>query len=254
MFRVLPEPASRSVKIITKPGYPAPLPDVAGLEFQPLDFTGPAEARQSRRWDRAMRRVEITPIDNGLRCDLASDPDDERSPYSGVSFAVPGMQALRFDLELTNPEDISSVYVYVYGARKGQFIKWHWKLSRLQRQQGFSGPVVLVPNQPSDYFRIESELAADQIREVHVFIRIKRGAQAGFILRGVESGAAPASADYRHGIPPPGVCIFVSEDKPVPADLIAGPVFTPTITEECRAPGEVIAEAARAAVAPRSDE
>lgn len=194
VFKILPERPPDLIEVISRPRYPADPPHISDRALEPIRFDAAPETYLSR-WRKGVAGVEIVPQDGGLRCELIPGPVGEDNHYGGVHFAVPGMEALRLELELTDSRNVEWLYIYVYGAERGRIIRWRWHLTRSQRERGVSGTFTLVPAEPSGYFRASGHIPAAEIRDVHVFLRMVKGTRAGFVLRRAE--VIPAAGTSR---------------------------------------------------------
>jgi hypothetical protein len=109
-----------------------------------------------------------------------------------VRFNAAGLRALRFTAAFRNPENIRVVYVDAYGAGRRRVARGLWRARGHARPGVEPELFVLVPGEPTAFFR--SEGYADQaIAEIHVFIRVTPGTEAGFVLRDVAVATGPAT-------------------------------------------------------------
>ena len=200
VFKILPEPAPPSLKIVDTHGLPSAPPDVSEFQFDPITFQDDS-ARFLSRWKRASRDVRLTPENHGLRCDVIGDPDSEDSQYGGLKFDVVGLKALRLKLSLINPENVSNIYVYAYGCDKGQLMRWFWSVPPRQRTTPIPDSLVFVPGQPSGGFRFSGDFPPQDIQTVEVFIRLDPGTNAGFILHQAEAATFLPSAAETSSLP-----------------------------------------------------
>ncbi len=197
VFKILPEAPPHPLKIIDRPTFPAEPQDVSAFEFHPVSFADDLSQYLSR-WKRDSLQVELERLDEGLRCEITGDPDSQESQYGGVRFDVAGLQALRLSLSLTNPENVCNLYVYAYGRKREQLMRWHWSINPRQRMEKFPDPLVFVPGQPTGYFRLTSKIPPAEVRTIEVFIRIEPGTRAGFVLHRAEAAqyfGPPGAAD-----------------------------------------------------------
>jgi len=197
VFKILPEPPAKPLKIISKPSYPADPLDVTRFAFESISLEGTPGAFKSR-WKRASRSVDIEQVEDGLSCEVTGDPDSNESQYGGVKFKVAGMQALRLNLSLTNAANVRNLYVYAYGRKKGRLMRWQWSMAPRQRKKPLPNPLVFIAGEPSGYFRLKGEIPPESIKEIDVFIRIVSGSRAGFVLHNAEVASCRAArADAR---------------------------------------------------------
>lgn len=134
--------------------------------------------------------VVVTAVDGGIRCTVtvASDCTDtgDGVDHAGIRIPVNGLRAARFDLVLINSENIVGFYVYALTATD-RSIRWRWDLDPAAQQFGFAGPVTVVPGYRARWLELVDNTANPRaIRDLHVFIAVKPGTQAGFELRNLE--------------------------------------------------------------------
>ncbi len=66
-------------------------------------------------------------------------------------------------------------------------IRWHWELSPEAQQFGFAGTFTLVPGYDAHRLQLAVNTARlGDIRDLHLFVEVKRGTHAGFELRHLE--------------------------------------------------------------------
>lgn len=198
VFRVLARDVPAAPVIVDRPLVPAYRPYLADGEMQPMPFCGAAHTYASRRWHAGLAASQFDHYKGGIRCEFTGDPNVPGSHYGGLQLDVPGMHALSFTLELFDSPNIHSVFVYAYGDGNG-VAQWRWTLRHTQRKVGYEGPVHLVPGAASHHFEFDGELDPDQIREVHVFLKVMHGKHAGFAIRNVEiapAASSPPEADF----------------------------------------------------------
>jgi hypothetical protein len=186
VFRILPAEPPPWLRVIAKPAYPADVPYVPDRLFEPVHFDREPGGYLSNKWHKGIGGAEVTREGDGLRCELLPGPVGEDPHYGGVHFEVNGMRAVRLDLELLESEHVEVLYVYIYGSERGQLLRYQWSLRSTQRRRGVSGSFTLVPSRPSGYFRASGEIPPEQIRDVHVFVRLQKGKSAGLVLRRAE--------------------------------------------------------------------
>lgn len=190
VFKVLPAEAPSFVEIVARAvgtTWPATLDD---LRFAPLPRAASPEELRSRRWTPEAAFVDISTDDQSVHCATRPDPGGTEPRHAGVQFTVGGLTALRGELELTNPQDIQAVYVYLYGDR-GDTARYQRRLTPSERRFGVREPFVIAPGQPAGSFGVSGGIAPQDVREVHILVRVAPGAAAGFTLRNLEV-ATPA--------------------------------------------------------------
>lgn len=172
VYRVFPPdqaPAIRTVLSDWSP--PAYVPFVERALLQPMvPAQGPA-GYVSRRWRGKDTDVVVKVEDGAITGSLRS----EREPaLGGIQLSVPGMQALRFSLDLPMPEAVEGLYVYAYN-EAGDVMRWQLRFQLRHKRRGVTNPLTFVPGEPSGPFRLSGALAPEDIRTVHIFLRAKPG-------------------------------------------------------------------------------
>jgi hypothetical protein len=168
------------------PGAPvATQPSVEGLTFQSVTFQDPVATTHISAWKKNSKKVTVTREGDGLRCEVEGGSGPE-SNYGGVTFPVSGeIKALRLELTLVNPENVSGVWVDGI-AGKARRLRWVWRPSKAASPAG-RATYVLVPGEKSGPFRAERNESAKDFQRVDVFIRLRGpGQKAGFVLHRAE--------------------------------------------------------------------
>ncbi|MBP7745385.1 MAG: glycosyltransferase family 39 protein [Phycisphaerae bacterium] len=186
VFKILPAEPPPFVAVLA-PATLTEVPiDLSQLEFESLTLAGPPEALRSRRWVPDATTVEITLDKNSVRCLTRPDPGGSETRHAGIQFSVVGLAALRGDLTLTNAHDVQVVFVYLYGGEPGSVARYQWRLRARDRTDDRHEPMLIVPGLATGGFRLAGGIAPEDVREVHVFVRVAPGAAAGFTLRNLE--------------------------------------------------------------------
>ena len=102
---------------------PAPDPDVRQYSFSEVDLNGVPADYKSTRWVRRSKEITVErDSGGGLRCQVVGG--SESGPqYGGVKFPMNGMKALRLELTLLNPDDISGIHVDGYDAERKRVLR-----------------------------------------------------------------------------------------------------------------------------------
>ncbi|MGH2897963.1 MAG: hypothetical protein ACRDMZ_04760, partial [Solirubrobacteraceae bacterium] len=96
-------------------------PDVTNLAFRPVAFAAPY-ARHASQLRASAAGITIHPIDGGLRCSVAAElgaactTAEGDADRAGIRAEVHGLRAARFDLALTDAENIVSFHVLAESA------------------------------------------------------------------------------------------------------------------------------------------
>lgn len=176
-------------------------PSVADLAFRAVPFTAPYARHASELRAPAAGStagITIEPIDGGLRCVTAPDPDaacrvtGEEGAPAGIHAEVHGLRAARFELVLIGAEGIVSFHVLAESASH-RTLRWRWDLDRDARQFGFHGAFTVVPGHGARRLRrLGGSAAPGEIVALHLYITVKPavtgkpGARAGFEVRHLE--------------------------------------------------------------------
>jgi hypothetical protein len=165
-------------------------PSVADLAFRPVPFTAPYARYASEL--RAPAGITIEPIDGGLRCTTASDPDaacavtGEDGDHAGIHVEVHGLRAARFELTLLGAENIVSFHMFAESASH-RTLRWRWDLGPDAQQFGFRGAFTVVPGYGAQRLqRVGGSAAPGDIVALHLYVTVKSGTRVGFEVRHLE--------------------------------------------------------------------
>jgi hypothetical protein len=147
----------------------------------------PAPPQLASHWCQRSR-VEVSTHDGSLRCEVTALDDGSGTSYGGVRLPIVRPARLRLDLELVGLEHVDAVYVYGEDARHRRHLRWQWSRPSIHRSP--RDVFELVAGEDGGSFRALEPAAADDVTEVHVFLRVAPGQRAGFVLHGVESWTA----------------------------------------------------------------
>jgi hypothetical protein len=166
-------------------------PSVADLAFRPVPFTAPY-ARHASELRAPAAGITIEPIDGGLRCATARDPDaacevtGEEGDHAGIHAEVHGLRAARFELALLDAENIVSFHVLAESASH-RTLRWRWDLGPDAQQFGFRGAFTVVPGHGAQRLqRVGGSAAPGEIVALHLYVTVKPGTRAGFEVRHLE--------------------------------------------------------------------
>lgn len=168
-------------------------PSVSGLHFRPVALAAPYE-RYVSPLRHPEARIDIAPIDGGIRSTVTAEPTacmvtDDDGHYGGVHVPIAGLRAMRFELNLINPENVIAVNIHAL-TKTSRSVRWRWKLSphaQQSDQSWLAATFTLVPGSSDHRLRLAVDTAnLRDLRDLHVFIGVKPGTQAGFELRKLE--------------------------------------------------------------------
>lgn len=168
-------------------------PSVRGLAFRSITFAAPYEQHASRL-HRSGDHATVEPVGGGVRCSVTDDTrdgctvtgDDGPYAYAGVHAPIRGLRAARFEIKLIDPENIVDVNVRAQ-SMTSRSVGWRWQLSPQVQPFDYAGTFTLVPGYPAHQLALaDSTAKAADLRDLHVFITVKPGTQAGFELKNLE--------------------------------------------------------------------
>jgi hypothetical protein len=179
VYKILPQPLPEKLAVIERN---VPL-DLSGL---PLAAVAPAEIVPTDRWNRGVTAPVFEHQPDGVSVSATAAAGADRSLVGVVFPLASGIRAMRFDLHVEG--DVDSVFIYTNGGRGARGAqRWRWQV----KDQEHDVTEALAPGGHGVRFQpIQSSLPPDQVREVHVFVHLKRGKTGGFTLRNVQ--VAPA--------------------------------------------------------------
>lgn len=199
LFRIVTEPLARDTpewQMLERVAWEqeswlAGPPSVADLAFRPVPFTAPY-ARYASELRAPAAGLSLEPIDGGLRCATASDPDaacrvtGEEGDHAGIHAEVHGLRAARFELALLGAENIVSFHVLAESASH-RTLRWRWDLGPDAQQFGFRGAFTVVPGHGAQRLqRLGGSAAPDEIVALHLYVTVEPGTHAGFEVRHLE--------------------------------------------------------------------
>jgi len=164
-----------------------PLPSVSGLEFQALRFEG-EEARFRDPRVGGARLVRVFPEGEGVACEVAAGEDSEDRHYGGIRFPTTQPAALRFEMGFANPAAVEGVWVDGLDAKRTRVWRWQWRPTRTRRLPEEPVQILLVPGEPAGEFAPILSADGAAVCEVKVFIRVRAGDRAGFVITSMETG------------------------------------------------------------------
>lgn len=197
----------RVVQLSRKTLDAAPPPQLSAVSFSERTTAGSASAadtppvpskfvpvRFSKRprehlswWKHRTERVEVAEAGTGLQCTIVGSSDDSAGQYGGVKFAAKAPRGVRLDLSILNPEHVLSVHVAGYADRRSAAaVQWVWRAKRDTPIPPARREHTLVPGVRSRHFVPHGDANSEAVNELHVFLRISPGSNAGFILHGAE--------------------------------------------------------------------
>ncbi len=166
-------------------------PSVTGLAFRSIAFTAPYEHHISQLRDPAAG-IAVTPIDGGVRVTATGEARDGCAvtsgggDHAGIHVPVNGLRGARFEVTLLDPENLVGFHVQAQTSTS-RSIRWHWELGPEAQQFGFAGTFTLVPGYAAHRLQLAVNTARlRDIRDLHIFVEVKRGTHAGFELRRLE--------------------------------------------------------------------
>ena len=168
--------------------------DVSRSASMEIAFPEPV-SRYKSRWQYRLRRMSVSRDRAGLRCEIVGGPDSSGGQYGGVKFAARAPQALRLDLTLLYPDNIEAVYVEGYGDSNQRCIGWMWLPDVQKRLPHDRMTCCLLPGEPTQHFVPRAEMNMEAVKEIHLFLRVSPGSEAGFILHKAEIAPAPDAVD-----------------------------------------------------------
>jgi hypothetical protein len=177
---------------ITQPAPPVAPPDVSGFDFRPIEFDGASDQYKSH-WVGKSESV-VVPLDPaGLRCDVRAAADPKSRNYGGVRIPASQMEALRLELSFVNPQAILYVYVDVYDERRRRLGRWRWVVRKNTLPPVEPATYAFVSGEPVAFFEMIEDNVDRPIDSLHVFLRVRPGTEAGFVVHQAEL-AAPDEA------------------------------------------------------------
>jgi len=179
VYRILPAPPPAPVAIVRRDV----LPDVTGLDLQPVTFAATGTWRSG--WTRDVTDEVIEPAGTSITVRAAATSDADR-PIVGIRIPVEGgLAALRATLRLHAPERIHSVLVYASGKGDERTARWSWRLTDDERSTA-PRAITLVPDRDGGVLDVlTAGLPPEAVRAVDVFVRLEPGGPAGFTLEDV---------------------------------------------------------------------
>lgn len=174
------------------PARPAPAAAEGGTGFTQMDLRNPWIIDRIR--PRVTRDVRLSGIDDGLLCRVAAGEVDSTG---GVRFPAEGAQ--KFRVEMTLPDPGQTHAVFIQGVDQERRWRWQWAWQFGPACPGTSDRVTytFVPGQPVGYFEAKTRPDAGDVVELHIFLRLKPGRKASFVLHKVEIGRPRANGDRR---------------------------------------------------------
>lgn len=157
---------------------------VSEYVFAPVTFSGSDKEHRSHWILRTSVTLERT--EQGIKCQVRGTSGGQGGQYGGIKFAVSRPRALRLTLSFVNPQNIQYVYVDGYGHDpKKALVRWTWDTS-LQALPSDAAAYTLLPKQGSGGFSSTWVTNMGGVKEFHVFIKIKPGTEAGFVVHKAE--------------------------------------------------------------------
>ncbi len=178
LCRACPLPPTRRV---------VPLPDLSALEFRSVRFEGEEERFRDPRVGGA-RLVRVFPQGEGVVCEVEAGEDSGARHYGGIRFSTAQPAALRFEMGFANPAAVEGVWVDGCDAARARVWRWQWRPTRTRRLPEEPVPILLVPGEPAGEFTPISTADGAAVCEVSVFIRVRAGERAGFVITSLETG------------------------------------------------------------------
>jgi hypothetical protein len=164
----------------------APLRGLPPMDFTPAAFDGDV-AQYASPWGGSLPSRTVEQEGGGLRF---RGQAGEKRVYGGVRFPCPPKtDGLLLQMSFDNPRDIRTVYVDGHNTAGERIARWTWtsRQPHVLRKEG-PYPFLLVTGRDFGPFVCDLTGPLDRVREVHVFIRMKPGTEAGFLLQSVEFG------------------------------------------------------------------
>jgi len=160
------------------------MPSVPDADFRPVAFDKPA-AQYRSHWCGTLETVTIEKAEGGLRAHVSAPRGDGKSAcYVGVRFRVDGLGALRLSAQFIEPQNLERIFIDGCD-RTARTTRWRWQVTPAARPQPEPQRFVLVPGKAAGYFQALETGDDAAIRWVDVFVRVRPGTQAGFVLRDV---------------------------------------------------------------------
>jgi hypothetical protein len=199
LFRLVSEPLERGTpewQLLERTAWEqeawlAGAPSVDGLAFRPVPFAAPY-AQHASALRAPAAGVTIEPIDGGVRCTTAGDPEpscgvsDGEGEHAGIRAEVQGLRAARFELALVDAKNIVAVHVVVESANH-RTLQWRWDLGAGSQEFGFRGTFTVVPGYGAQRLQpAGGSVAPADIVALHVYMTVKPGTHAGFEVRNLE--------------------------------------------------------------------
>jgi hypothetical protein len=121
--------------------------------------------------------------DDTLRCKIVGNSDNSRGHYGGLRLRTGSFRAMRFDVRIINPENISAIIVdATAGPGRNNRIRWVSTERFLKEISSDFKTVTFAVGQPVPGFSYNGEnLDAPEVNHVHIFIKLKTvDLEAGF--------------------------------------------------------------------------
>ena len=174
--------ATRSGPIIADVSEYAPVKRSARDRFEPVALDGPSSRLRTPWTLRATSEIEHR--GDGLRCRVTGAGDRSAGQYGGLSLPVDAPGSIRLSLELLEPENIMAVYVDGENPQRCRVMRWVWT------EPGATATTPktfeLVPGKSASPLEVETSIYPQLCSHLHVFIRVRPGARAGFIVHAVD--------------------------------------------------------------------
>ncbi|MBU0638682.1 MAG: glycosyltransferase family 39 protein [Planctomycetota bacterium] len=162
--------------------------DSEEFTFKRVDLQAAPETERLSNRVGASKHVGIKYEPSGdVSCLVEGDPDSSQHQFGGVTFEVPGLDALRFSSSFINPQNIVGMWVDGCDEERRRIARWEWRLSPDSPASHEPTTHVLIPGESFAFLETDGERSGAAIRSVHVFIRLVPGTEAGFVLHSAEA-------------------------------------------------------------------
>lgn len=150
-----------------------------------VTFVEPA-SQYAGRWQQRTRSVALSLAGDGLHCEIVGMPDSSGGQYGGIKFPAAPFRALSLEVTFLQPENIEAVYVDACRASGVCALRWEWRVTGERWPSARRSSYLLVPGMPSGHFVPAEQCDSAPVEDIELFIRIRPGSQAGFVLHKAE--------------------------------------------------------------------
>lgn len=168
----------------------------ADVTYEPVELSfSPRQLKT--RWN---QRAECTIEADGeaLRCTVVASERGRKGHYGGLRLPVRTPLGLRIDIEFVDPQNIEAVYVDAYSLWRSRALRWLWRASTHNEKPSLERESFeLAPGQRWGPFAAIDPVYPEMARDIHLFVRVRPGTSAGFVLHRLEVASASSASSMR---------------------------------------------------------